>query len=49
MYKTIYFAPNGVIMCRSFDTNAEAQAFALTKDWAIVVKYTDSRTIQIQT
>ena len=46
-YKVIYFTDNGVIMCITRDTEAEARAFAtgLGSRWYIIVSYVTSTAV----
>lgn len=46
-YKVIYFADNGVIMCITRDSEADAREFAtgLGSRWHIIVSYVTSTSV----
>ena len=47
VYKVIYFTPNNVIQCRTFNTQAGATEYAtgLGSIWKKVVSYQTSQTV----
>lgn len=46
MYKVVYFEEDPLMVTsQDFTTTTEARQFAATKDWAVIVEVTTSRTI----